>query len=168
MRDSSLNPLHKVLILSPIFLLLTWTPVSDGRPFRLAKLPDGGANFGCGSCHIDPKGGGPRNAFGEDYNAIARPAGDVYTAELGQTDSDGDGFSNDDESNANPPTKPWDSDSHPPVEPHRKTFTVWARLNSLRSVIRRWSDRERNYSCPKRSPTSFCSSMMNTDLTSGR
>jgi len=137
-RYSSLNRLHKVLILSPILLLLTWTPVSDGRPFRLAKLPDGGANFGCGSCHIDPKGGGPRNAFGEDYNAIARPAGDVYTAELGQTDSDGDSFSNDEEFDANPPTEPWNADSHPPVEPgavepHRETFTVWARLKSLRS-----------------------------------
>jgi len=78
---------------------------------------------------VTSKGGGPLNAFGEDYNALARRAGDVYTTELGQTDSDGDGFSNDDEFNANPPTAPWDSNSHPPeelgaVEPHRKMFTV--------------------------------------------
>ena len=46
-------------------------------------------------------------------------------------------FANDDEFNANPPTEPWNAESHPPlpqaVESHGKIFMVWAQLKSLRS-----------------------------------
>ena len=114
-----------------LFLLLRWAPDSDARAFRIAKLPGGGPNFGCAACHVNPGGGGERNAFGLDYEAIALAAGDVYTDELGQKDSDGDGFSNDDEFNADPPTEPWNRDSHPPnvaVEPIGKMIAIWARL----------------------------------------
>ena len=81
-----------LLIFFSLFLLLAWSPVSNARGFRPPKLPDGGANWGCATCHINPGGGGPRNAFGRDYEAIGLAAGDTYTAELGQKDSDGDGF----------------------------------------------------------------------------
>ena len=116
-----------------LLLLLNWAPDADARAFRIAKLPGGGPNFGCASCHVNPGGGGERNAFGLDYEAIALAAGDVYTDELGQKDSDGDGFSNDEEFNADPATEPWNRDSHPPsmevsVESFGKMFAVWGQL----------------------------------------
>ena len=126
-----------LLIFSAFLLQMVWAPASHGRPFRLEKLPDGGSNWACATCHINPNGGGPRNAFGQDYEAIALPAGDVYTEELGQKDSDGDGISNDNEFNANPPTEPWNSESPAPivtaVEARRKVLMMWARLKSVPS-----------------------------------
>ncbi len=84
---------------------------ASARPFRLAKLPDGGKNFGCGTCHADPRGGGPRNPFGQDYERIALKAGDLYTDALAAADSDGDGAGNGAEFSAgthpgNPASKP--------------------------------------------------------------
>ena len=73
-----------LLTLFSLLLLLRWAPDSEARAFRLAKLPGGGPNFGCAACHINPGGGGERNAFGLDYEAIGLAAGDVYTDELGQ------------------------------------------------------------------------------------
>ena len=132
------------LTLFSFLLLLGWAADSDARPFRIAKLPGGGPNFGCAACHVNPGGGGEKNAFGLDYEAIALAAGDVYTDELGQKDSDGDGFSNDEEFNADPPTEPWNSDSHPPrvqvaVEPFGKMFAVWARLKLYPTGSQRYS-----------------------------
>ena len=120
-----------LLILSVCFLFWIWVSVSSSRAFRLEKLPDKGKNWNCATCHINPGGGGVQNAFGNDYKAIAIPAGDRYTKELGEEDSDGDGFTNNEEFDANPPTKPWDAESHPPpraVEPRFKKFMVWGKL----------------------------------------
>lgn len=90
--------------------VITTTP-ADGRPFRMAKIPPKGKVFGCAVCHINPKGGGPRNLFGEDYEKFALSAGDKYTKALGERDSDGDGFSNDAEFKAG--THPGDPNSAP-------------------------------------------------------
>ncbi len=115
---------------------------SEGRVFRMVKLPDRGANWGCGSCHVNRFGGGVRHSFGIDYEELALPAGDVYTAELGRTDSDGDGFSNDDEFNAEPPTEPWNSDSYPLEKAHvvefrKKVVLLWGRLK-LPGPVEKW------------------------------
>jgi hypothetical protein len=82
-----------LVIIVAFSLLLFSTALS--RPFRIGRIPDKGKGFGCGTCHISPRGGGARNSFGLDYEKMALRAGDTYTRDLGKTDSDGDGFDND-------------------------------------------------------------------------
>lgn len=83
------------LVVGFVFLLsLGLSSVVSAKPFRLGKVR---ARYGCATCHTDPKGGGQRNPFGEDYNKIAIPAGEKVTAELKAKDSDGDGYTNDQE-----------------------------------------------------------------------
>ena len=99
-----------------IFFILALISLLTGpdvfaRSFRLSKLPDGGKNFSCATCHVNPRGGGARNPFGKDYQKIAIPAGDKYTPALGELDSDGDGFTNDQEFSAG--TNPGDPASKP-------------------------------------------------------
>jgi hypothetical protein len=65
------------------------------RPYRMAKIPK--TELGCAACHVNPAGGGARNSFGEDYAKIAISAGDKYTDDLGARDSDGDGYTNNQE-----------------------------------------------------------------------
>jgi len=115
-------------------ILAFWIATADGRAFRVDKLPDKGNNWGCGTCHINAGGGGARNAFGKDWEKIAIPAGDVYTKQLRETDSDGDGFTNDEEFNADPPTEPWNAQAKPKeaepqtVRAQGKRASLWANL----------------------------------------
>ena len=97
-----------VLIGATIFFLVIASGVS-ARPFRLVKLPDKGKNFSCGTCHVNPNGGGARSAFGQDYEKVGLKAGDKYTEDLGDMDSDKDGISNDQEFAAG--TNPGDPNS---------------------------------------------------------
>ncbi|MFC1532962.1 thrombospondin type 3 repeat-containing protein [Thermodesulfobacteriota bacterium] len=94
-----------------ITLLLTCNTTLSARPFRLGKLPDKGKNFRCQTCHVNPKPDKEFTPFGSDYRRIGLKAGDIYTKDLGKLDSDGDGFSNDQEFTAgtnpgNPGSKP--------------------------------------------------------------
>ena len=91
-----------------VYLFVIVSGVS-ARPFRLGNLPDKGDNFSCGTCHLNPNGGGARNAFGKDYAKVGLKAGDKYTKDLGEMDSDKDGIGNDQEFEAG--TKPGDSRS---------------------------------------------------------
>ncbi|MDY6990615.1 MAG: thrombospondin type 3 repeat-containing protein [Thermodesulfobacteriota bacterium] len=92
---------------------LIWTPVAHlwARPFRIAKTPDKGRNFGCATCHVDSRGGGKRNPFGRHYEKVGLAAGDKYVDSLGGLDSDGDGFTNDQEFAAG--THPGEAKSKP-------------------------------------------------------
>ena len=99
-----------VIFMSFIFFIAFFSPASS-RPFRIGKLPDKGKNFGCATCHISSRGGGERNSFGVDYEKIAIAAGEKYTEDLGKKDSDGDGFTNDQEFEAK--THPGDPNSKP-------------------------------------------------------
>ncbi len=64
------------------------------RSFRVAQVPNGSA-FGCATCHVSPAGGGPRNAFGLDVQAITGTSSrSFWNATLAAKDSDKDGFSN--------------------------------------------------------------------------
>ena len=91
--------------------LLIFTPITSGKPFRLEKMPDKGINFGCGTCHINPRGRGPLNPFGQDYQEVGMKAGDNYTVDLGNLDSDGDRLTNELEFAAG--TNPGDANSKP-------------------------------------------------------
>lgn len=101
-----------------------------GRPHRVALLPDKGKNFGCGTCHVNPDGGGARNSFGRDWELIAIPKGDKYVPEIANRDSDGDGFTNDEEFNAG--KNPGDSNSKPDkprsVKSKGRSLTTWGRI----------------------------------------
>jgi hypothetical protein len=98
------------IVISLIFSLAFFSSASS-RPFRIGKIPDKGKGFGCATCHISSRGGGARNSFGSDYANIAIKAGEKYTADLGKKDSDGDGFTNDQEFEAR--TNPGDPNSKP-------------------------------------------------------
>lgn len=86
--------MKRILILSAfaIFILIT-TIIS--RSFRVEKIPNGN-KFMCANCHINPSGGGERNAFGKAVGSRVTPGGfqDFWDSQLASLDSDGDGFSN--------------------------------------------------------------------------
>jgi hypothetical protein len=98
-------------VICSVFLFSLMAPDAYGRRFRLSKVPENGRAFRCLLCHVNPKGRLPLNPFGKDWEKIAIPAGEKYTEELGKLDSDGDGFTNDQEFEAK--TNPGDPLSKP-------------------------------------------------------
>jgi MYXO-CTERM domain-containing protein len=69
--------------------LLCMPADSFARANYLPRVPNAGAKS-CGTCHVSPGGGGPRNDFGQDFDANGR----AWGATLADLDSDGDSFTN--------------------------------------------------------------------------
>ncbi|HEY6585956.1 MAG TPA: PGF-CTERM sorting domain-containing protein [Candidatus Methanoperedens sp.] len=73
------------LLLSTL-IILVGVPESFARPQYLTSLNEVYGGGSCGTCHIDPNGGGPRNAYGISFqnqpNHRADP-GAAFTA-IGQ------------------------------------------------------------------------------------
>ncbi|MCZ6632141.1 MAG: hypothetical protein O7G87_01955, partial [bacterium] len=86
---------------SGIFAFMTlfvvgWSFVDvEARPFRPGLLPNGNVNS-CANCHVNPGGGGRRNAFGQAVESRVSPNGQeaFWGPALAALDSDGDGVSN--------------------------------------------------------------------------
>lgn len=76
---------------------LLFTASVEARNFRVNQLPrPNGGKFDCLTCHTSAGGGGPRNAFGQQVEAIVGGPQQVafWSAALAALDADGDGFSN--------------------------------------------------------------------------
>ncbi len=134
-RHGNLRNSIALLAVICVILSIMVTSLAFSRPWRPALLPDKGENFSCSTCHINPAGGGTRNKFGQDFERIGIPAGDKYTDELAKLDSDGDGFTNQEEFDAEPVTRPGDANSHPEeksksVKPKGKLITTWGRIKA--------------------------------------
>ena len=87
----------KYTLLIGIFVIATFA-VIIAQSFRPGEIPNG-TKFSCANCHINPGGGGPRNAFGQKVESgfLTAPgsAGHVkWGPDLASLDSDGDGFTN--------------------------------------------------------------------------
>ena len=110
-------------------ILIVWLSTLvdvDARAWRSSQVPNG-LIYNCALCHLNPRGTGPLNEFGNDVNSrVAKGSRLVFwSEELARLDSDGDGFTNGEElndpdgdgiaSNDDPVTHPGDADSKPTV-----------------------------------------------------
>ncbi len=75
--------------------MLSVIPSVDARNFRVSMMPNGSVNR-CANCHVNPGGGGARNAFGLQVEALVTPGGreEFWSAALAAMDADGDGAPN--------------------------------------------------------------------------
>jgi hypothetical protein len=80
-----------------------------GEEENMQKLPDSGVNFECRYCHLSKLGGQDLNPFGKNFQDNNM----TYDDTLKSMDSDGDGFTNEEEFAAEPITNPGDSESFP-------------------------------------------------------
>jgi len=97
MRAKSFLISHRLnIILTMIaFVSLFTTNGVMARSFRVDMIPNGN-KFSCANCHINPAGGGTRNAFGKAVEQLVTPgaATPFWGLALATLDSDGDGVTN--------------------------------------------------------------------------
>ena len=74
-------------------LLWVATGAVQARSHRVAQIPNGSINT-CSNCHLNPGGGGTRNAFGQAVEAGLIGGNVDWNSTLAALDSDGDGFTN--------------------------------------------------------------------------
>lgn len=148
--------LRSVAALAAVAMLSSVVP-SDARPARVGQVPNGSA-LGCALCHVNPGGGGVRNAFGQMVENGFLTSNDfsgsvVWGPELAALDADGDGATNGEElqdpdgawsaGDAAPGdvdlvTLTWDADSFPPPPPDATAVTAssWAGVKAaIRAIV---------------------------------
>ncbi|MFZ5433666.1 MAG: T9SS type A sorting domain-containing protein [Calditrichota bacterium] len=81
-----------------IFTWLTMAAITVGpaaaRSFRVNQIPNGSL-ISCSACHVNPGGGGVRNAFGQTVERSFLSGGNVvWSPLLASLDADGDGIPN--------------------------------------------------------------------------
>ncbi|MEW6754334.1 MAG: hypothetical protein AB1505_25620 [Candidatus Latescibacterota bacterium] len=113
--------MSKTLACAALAAVLTAALSQDAlaRPFRPQQIPNGAA-LGCGVCHVNPGGGGPRNDFGVMVGTsfLSQPgsAGNVlWGPELAALDADDDGATNGEE--LGDPQGTWTPASPAPGDP---------------------------------------------------
>ena len=121
-----------LIFLFPAAFLFVLLPNLWAYPVDMDKLPNQGRNsYGCIVCHISPAGE-EINVFGRDY----RDNDHGYDEKLKALDSDGDGFSNDQELRADLPTNPGDPNSYPWTPPN--PWAWGATLFALMLIFTGW------------------------------
>ena len=124
--------MKKKIYTAIFFLIFVFFTIMIARDFRPDEIPNGDVN-NCANCHINPLGGGERNAFGQEvengFLSAPGAAGHVqWGSDLAGIDSDNDGFTNGEElqdpsgswtggaiGDRGAVTNPGDPDSHPEV-----------------------------------------------------
>ncbi|MCB2204752.1 T9SS type A sorting domain-containing protein [bacterium] len=93
--------MYKRFLLVAALMVFASATFLVARGFRAPQIPNGTLKS-CANCHVNPGGGGPRNAFGQEVEAnhlsVPGSAGQVeWNEALAALDSDGDGFTNGEE-----------------------------------------------------------------------
>ena len=112
--------MRKAILYTSVICGVFSISVLIARSFRVDKIPNGSINT-CSNCHIDPNGGGTRNAFGKEVEKHVTPNGtqDFWNQTLASLDSDGDGFTNGEE--LQDPTGSWRPGQSAPGDPSMVT-----------------------------------------------